>query len=1148
MSERTINPSSDIVSRQRQAGAPESSVWVQANAGSGKTHVLTQRVLRLLLTGAAPENLLCLTYTKAAAAEMRRRVAERLGQWAVMDESDLTKTLIELTQKHPDPQTLTRARTLFGHALETPGGLKINTIHAFCEAVLQRFPLEAGVPFGFTVIEEGEQAELIRAARDAVLAAGIEGGGPAPQSVQTLFAALSDHQIEEAIGAAIARGNDLAPVLANRSAAKSNLKDLLNPGSETIDDLQARIVGQSELNANIVRELVALTNGDANKTRAPGFADLLARLNPGEIVPSQLMAAFFTGTGTPRKRLLLKKQADERPDLLAVLERERQRLTDLQAAIAKRLLYERSNALVDVLGAIHDRYQTQKRTRALLDFDDLIARMQALLTTSSSRDWVRYKLDAAITHILVDESQDTNPEQWQLIKALVEEFFSGEGAARAPRTLFVVGDRKQSIYSFQGARPDMFTALDREFGQRARQAEHKFDRVSLRASFRSLENILMAVDKVCAAPEIAAALLADEGSDAHESARADKGGLVTLWPPIQQTDLEMPQDRWPLDSDALEQRNAARQLAERITSAIQHWISTKRPLQQRGRAVTEDDVLILVQSRGALFQEIIRALKRAGLKSPGADRLPVSTHIAVRDLLALADILLNPADDLGLAALLRSPLFDVGEDDLFALASPRAKGETLWAALGASQIPSAIDAYRQLFQWRGRLDFERPYDFFAQILYAEGGLRRFHARLGEEVDDVLSEFLDLALAHERAAGPGLQSFVAAMRKSDISIKRELTQRGGGVRVMTVHGAKGLEAPIVILADAATGPNKQKMGKPVYVVPQKPGPLLVHASSKTDHTEETVMFKEADSANQTAEYWRKLYVGMTRAEDELYVTGVLTKNGKLEGTWYEAIEDALKEETQSCAIPDEDVRGLVFPHTPIPPKSVEKSADKAPQRAAFVPEPLPSLQTPPIIQPSLAHNKAQLFDSAAQSLVNADDARREGIAIHALLQHLSTVPKDVRNAVARRALEVLLPDSPQRHTPISDKANAILSNPENAVLFGADSRAEVPFLAETHINGKPARIAGRLDRLVVLTDWVMAVDFKSDAHPPATPQDVSPAYLTQLGLYQLVGKNLFPNHTLSAAIFWTSTEFLMPLPDELLNKAMTAFTFKQPHLN
>ena len=424
----------------------------------------------------------------------------------------------------------------------------------------------------------------------------------------------------------------------------------------------------------------------------------------------------------------------------------------------------------------------------------------------------------------------------------------------------------------------------------------------------------------------------------------------------------------------------------------------------------------------------------------------------------------------------------------------------------------------------------------------------FMPDLAREVDDVLAEFLDMALAHERAAGPGLQGFLASMRKSDISIKRELAEQGGGVRVMTVHGAKGLEAPIVILADAATGPNTQKMGKPVYVVPDKPGPLLVHASSKTDHTEQTAMFRDADIANQTAEYWRKLYVGMTRAEDELYVTGVLTKTGKLDGAWYEAIETALANETSPCAIPGEETKGLIFP-TDLPSHApIEKVVATPAIRTAYVADIPPKPKAPPVIQPSRAHAKAEVFDSAAQSLVSADEARREGIAIHALLQHLSGVPEDMRQSVAHRALIVLLPAAPDRHQAIATKALNILNNPQNANLFGPDSRAEVPFLADLQINGKPARVAGRLDRLVVTDDQVLAVDFKSDANPPPTPEAVTPGYLTQLGLYQIVGKNLFPESTISAAIFWTATESLMILPDDLLTGAMETFTFTQPDLN
>lgn len=1141
MTERPVSPTADINANQQRAASPDASVWVAANAGSGKTHVLTQRVLRLLLSGVAPENLLCLTYTKAAAAEMRRRVSQQLGRWAPLPEPALKQALQEIESQPPTPEKINRARTLFGHALETPGGLKINTIHAFCESVLHRFPMEADVPFGFTVIEEAAQADLLRGARDAVLAEGLKGQGAVASAVRILFDLLSDSQIEEAVAQAIHSGADLKSVLLDPEAAKQKLRALVDikPG-ETLERLEAQIIDGAILPPAHYADVFAVSEPKIDGNR---FEDKLARIRSDNPAPDLVLKAFLTADQTVPKNRFPKKEFMQAAGGLGdrILE-EAQRLEALAARMNVARLVARSEALLDVLTAIHRYYEAQKRVRSLLDFDDLIAKLGTLLSAGASRDWVRYKLDAGITHILVDESQDTNAQQWRVIHALADDFFDGNSAVLRPRTLFAVGDKKQSIYSFQGAEPALFSETGSQLAIKARHAKRPWHDVRLKASFRTLPAILEAVDKVCDTSEVAAALLSDGAYDGHESARVHKGGSVTLWPPVQQKDIVLPEDRWPLDKDLVEVRNAARVVAERIAGAIKSWIDEDRPLGQRERAVCADDILILVQSRGPLFEEIIRALKQAQLKTPGSDRLPVTSHIAVLDLLALADVLLNPADDLNLAAVLRSPLFDIDEDGLYALANDRSKGVSLWQALHKSDDANAKDAALRLQRWRGRLDFDRPYEFFAQVLYADAGLKRFHARLGAEVDDVLAEFLDLALAHERDAQPSLQGFLAAMRRTDISIKRELAEAGSGVRVMTVHGAKGLEAPIVILADAATGPNVTKMGKPVYVVPDTPGPLLIHASSKKQHTATTQPFRNADESNQRAEYWRKLYVGMTRAEDELYVTGMLTKTGKLDGTWYQAIEGALKDESVPCPVPQSGDEGLTYPAIQTEPAIIrEKRLAPEAERPTLQLSPLPRPQTREIIRPSSAYAAEDaVFATNVEAIIDAETARKQGIALHALLQHLSRLDEDLWPAVAHRALEALLPQHPDRHAMLAEKAIRILADPTNAQLFGPGSRAEVPFLANATQNDTPKRIAGRIDRIMITQEAAWVVDFKSDA-TPSTVDDLSAKYLMQMGLYALVGERFFAPRQIRAAIFWTTNETLMPLPQDAITDITANFT-------
>ncbi|WP_375451209.1 double-strand break repair helicase AddA [uncultured Devosia sp.] len=1128
---------------QAKAADPLWSIWVEANAGSGKTHVLTQRVLRLLLANVAPQSILCLTYTKAAAAEMRRRVSKLLADWAIASPAALETELAKVVSGPIEDDLRARARTLFAKALETPGGLKIVTIHAFCESVLHRFPLEAGVPFDFSVIEDDERAAMILSARETVLADGIKAGAHA-QAVETLFGLLSDHSIAEAIAAALADGRKLKKVLADRPAAKARLRALTGfgdgPDSAEIDALivSRRLVGPVE----VARLLEICPPKGGHRS----LEDKLARLDVRQPTPQHWQGAFLTKDDAVPARFPAKAVSSADPALAALLLAEAERLADLAGLRRQAQLIGRSEAVLDVVGAISDSYEARKRARALLDFDDLVEKLGDLFENPQLGPWVQYKLDAGIDHILVDESQDTNLEQWRVVRAIADEFFRGDSAVTRPRSLFAVGDQKQSIYSFQGAEPALFGETGKAFRQLAANAERRFEWLPLHTSFRTLRGILEAVDMVSDRSDIQQALLSSEKVH-HDTARAEPGGTVTLWSPLQQADGVIQPGEWPIEPVEAE-RTAPRQVAERIAGAISGWIAAERPLANRERAVRADDVLILVQSRNALFAEIIRALRNAGIPTPGADRLKVSGHIAVLDLLALCDVVLNPADDLQLAALLRSPLFDVSEDTLFGLAQPRARGETLWQALQACPLPPCVAALDKLARWRGQLDFERPFEFLAAVLYAEGGLQRFHARLGHEVDDVFAELLKLALDHEQTSQPSLQGFVAAMRARDVSIKRELAETGSGVRVMTVHGAKGLEAPIVILADAASRPSGKQLSTPLHVIAEAPGPLLIHAASEKTHVPQTLEQRDSIRARLDQEYWRKLYVGMTRAEDELYITGALTPGkdaGKqLEGTWYAAIEEALRPLGESQVDEQGRETALIYPKVRPRPKPVVSTtpATVAPAPATVL-APLPTYVATPVVSPSSAQQHAGIgvLDSAAERLVDADMARQEGLALHALLQHLGKIDRALWPLVVPRAMPVLLPGAPVRHQAIGERAMSILQRPELAQLFGINSRAEVPFLIKARRRGEPVQLAGRIDRLVVDDSSVIVVDYKSDANVPDSPEQVAQNYRTQLGLYALVAGQLFLGRTVHAAILWTALESLMYLPPDLLAAARAEFT-------
>jgi ATP-dependent helicase/nuclease subunit A len=862
-----------------------------------------------------------------------------------------------------------------------------------------------------------------------------------------------------------------------------------------------------------------------------------------------LMAICLTQEGGERLKPFNKAFEADLPDLCDRMRAEITRVYALSETLKRVGVFERSSALMLLLNLIIARYEAEKAARARLDFEDLIAALSRLLGDQSRGPWVRYKLDGGISHVLIDEGQDTNPEQWKLIRPLAEEIL-GSGGIDRPRSLFAVGDGKQSIYSFQGADPKRFRDERESLQDTAKQNHRPFERVRLTTSFRTLSSVLLAVDRVFEDEARRVAVLEDLRVE-HRTARRDEGGHVTLWPLVEQPVKAAPLEEWPLEA-ASGTGSPQRQLAERIAATISQWVANGRPLEHRGRAVGADDVLVLVQTRSVLFHEIIRALRAAGLATPGADRLQVTGHIAVRDLLALSDVLLNPTDDLQLAALLRSPLFDVSEDQLMALAAERVRGERLWNRLETATDPAAEAAYQRLYEWRRRLDFDRPYEFFADVLYRDGGLERFHRRLGIDVDDVLSEFLALALDHESRPVPALQAFLAEMRHRKVIIKRELSERGAGVRVMTVHGAKGLEAPIVILADATALPSGPQLNRPLYL--DEHDRFMVHASSTATHAPETLALREAVRAQQFEEYWRKLYVAMTRAEDELYVTGIAPQKSSDTQSWYQAIEASLGPACVATTADDGAVHRVYRSpdSVPVAPVRVRPAVLGQNQPAFLAPSPIPAPPRRDILRPSSLGDDDPLhvLDTAAQTQRDttpgraAERARGEGTALHALLQHLPRIAPPERHAIGLKAMAVLLPDQAARHEALVDKALSILDQPDLQPLFGPHSRAEVPFLVDLVRDGTPIRAAGRIDRLVVTESGrVRIIDFKSDSVPATSLETVNPAYLQQLGLYALCATQLFPGKEIEAAILWTALESLLELPAALLADSVRGFTLR-----
>ncbi len=1142
-----VRPTSDTITKQRMAGSPECSIWVSANAGSGKTHILTQRVLRLLLSGVAPENILCLTYTKAAAAEMKSRVSAELGRWAVLEEVALKDTLFQLSNTSPSQRQMQRARTLFALALETPGGLKISTIHAFCEAALHRFPLEANVPVNFSVIEDAERERLIQNAKTQVLAQGLSGNTEESEAVGNLFAIMNDAAINRAVKSALGQSRELRTALLDPDKTKANLRKLLNATQlAPAEAITKQALKAFDFTQADCQRVFAITPPNPTQKR---FEDKLERVDWDNLNLDVLFDLFLTKSGTvPARNFPKKKICDEDPVLAEKILAQAHQLETAFAELRTAALIHRSNALLDVMAAILARYESEKIRSGRLDFDDLIIGFEHLLSEGASADWVRYKLDAGMAHILVDESQDTNPDQWRVVQLLVDDFFTGASAAETNRTVFGVGDEKQSIFGFQGAEPALFRQTGHLLKQKAEGANKQWKNIRFPASFRTLENILNGVDLVCARPDIRAALLCVDFPVKHGSARKDKGGSITLWPPIKTEKEDRAQTAY-LTSPADLQKGGARLTAERIGRQIKHWIDTKRPLGARGKAVVADDILILVQTRGRVFKEIIRELKNLNIPTPGADRLAISEHIVIADLLALGDIMLNRRDDLTLAALLRCALFEFSIDELEAICAHRAKGVSVWDALeeAAQTNMAAKEAFDELNRLQKNLNQSRPFEFFAELLFSHGGLKKFHARLGEEIDDLIDVFLDLALEHEQSEQPSLQGFLASLRAQDVEVKRELSEGGGGVRVMTVHGAKGLEAPIVILADA----DKKPRAIDSVIIKGGDHPVFFHGTKKEQTPQSLKMLREPRQSKENEEYWRKLYVAMTRAEDELYITGTTPlsetdqESDAPQPSWYGAIREALAGNFSKVDIAGETQEALRYPQNVPSPKIIRAQDSVAATKDDYsIAEPLLTTQHIETIRPSTAFDTdMHPFQGVVKNDKGADhieQAREKGTALHSLLEHLAPLEAAKRARAGLQALPSIFPAPRETHLELINKAISILEGPDAPLLFGPRSRAELPIFVFGEKNNKPIQIIGRIDRIIAQDESILLVDFKSNATPPESAGQIGKLYETQMGLYLRCAKKIFKTRKVSCAIYWTGNETLMALPNDALLKTTREF--------
>lgn len=1141
--------------RQRRAADPALSAWVGASAGTGKTKVLTDRVLRLLLPrpdgspGTPPHRILCLTYTKAAAGEMALRISGTLGKWAVLPDRALNEALRALLGHDPSQVVHDAARRLFAGVVDAPGGLKILTIHSFCKSVLSRFPLEAGVLPGFRILAEGESDILFSEALESVLqAAESQVTGPLAESLDDLAAAQTESALRANLRALCAERLQLNEALARHFGIEGVYTALCrdlghDPGQRPADILGLACRDAAFNGPGLCAAAAALgriKGVTATKTSAHLAAWCAAPEGSRVGHFADHEHVFFTHEGAPRQKIYPKEIERNQPDIAEILDAEAARIGQVRDALRAARCAAMTRALLHLGCAVLDAYESLKSRRGALDYEDLVLRTLGLLDGKSAKltraamiPWVMYKLDQGLDHILIDEAQDTNPEQWRIIEALADDFFSGSGArADLTRTLFTVGDEKQSIFSFQRAAPDRFSAMRAAFSEKITASGARMDSVALDLSFRSTPSVLRLVDAVFSDPQ-ARAGLGSEAEIHHRAHRAGQAGAAELWPlytpPDKDTENESP---WTPPLSLRDAPTGAARAAEGVAGCIRNWLDCGEILPSHNRPVQPGDILILVRTRTRFVGQLVRALKTRDIPVTGVDRMILTDQIAVEDLLAAGRFALLPEDDLTLACLLKSPLGGWDEEALYPLAHGRTG--SLWDALKEkeskkSEGSSLLTWLRALIRRAGQ---DRPYEFFARILQEPcpadsngSGLRAIRARLGEDVIDPIDELLNAALAYENVEIPSLEGFIHWIERDAPEIKREMDEARGRVRIMTVHGSKGLQAPIVILPDTVRGSGARRNR---ILWPDKSGlSVPVWSAQKDDDPAPYRAAMERILAREDEEYRRLLYVALTRAEDRLYVTGYRGPRTPSADGWYDlvargfnALPDTEKEEGERGA-----VLNIKNPQT-APPDRLPKPRSDEPEMTAP-----PWLRTPPPPEPDpprpLVPTRPSGVEPAAISPLAPGDAHRfrRGILTHRLLQLLPDLAQNAQEEACFVYLERQKGDLPETVCQtIAREVLAILRHPDYAALFGPGSMAEVPVTGL--VDGRI--ISGQIDRLLVTPQDIRIVDFKTNRPPPLDERDIPKIYRDQMRAYRDALSLIWPGRPVRCALLWTDGPRIMDI--------------------
>ena len=1109
--------------QQQQASNPAQSVWVSASAGTGKTRVLVNRMLRLLLSGSRPEKLLCITFTKAAAAEVLERIQTDVVKWSIAEESDLHKELAIVLDRPPVRAEMGRARRLLPIILQSPGGIKIMTIHAFCQSVLMRFPLEAEISPGFEIADEAKSQELLNQAKYTLLQNTTTENNPELfRNLARFFDRLDEGSQNNLIQSILLKRYRLIEFLESHNRVLETLKERVcaNIGVPyDVLDKDPKQLFIDHIPLDDIRNLIVELqqgSGVTPQRRGEALQNFLKTMQLGEYLD-----IFLTKDGDIRKNLAtgLNKAPAWAIDLL---EREAHRCADFLEQQNRIDLALDTIALLHICISIIELYQKLKQIHSVLDYEDQILLTAKLLKNPLDSQWVHYKLDGGIDHILVDEAQDTSPAQWNIIKGITSDFFHGIGRSdNKARSLFIVGDEKQSIFSFQNADPVAFSDARQFFAAKANEGQSPWQDIALIDNFRSAPLILKITDQVFSNPTLAGYISNHEPHIQHHAFHASRPGSIELWPPV------------PVPEDDSYIRSTNYVLSEAIATKVQQLVGTTL---SNGKKVREGDIMILVRKRNPLVGPLTKAFKDRSIPVTSADRLVLKEQLAVQDCLVAIQSCLHHHDDYALACFLKSPFIGMDEAALYALSENRS--EPLWERLLQSSHTAIIAYITRLSE---EISSTLPGHFIHALLSLPcpadkiSGRHALITRLGYDSDDVLDELLVMAYEFEDNHNASAQAFVTWMQNNYSVIKRANSELDKSrVQIMTVHASKGLQAPIVILADATSKPESYRSVKDVLWSEDVLNGFLwgIGDSQKTPgFVQEKQRFVEL----QFSEYYRLLYVALTRAEEQLIICGFdkTRESHRDYDSWYNSVDIALQQLKADSTYTTEEFQkfnqtGYRLTQSGIIKQATEQKLDKAISQPVPDDLKLPPAPEPGILRPLRPSRPPEQEPSVFSPLQAArKDPYRRGQILHTLFRLIPDYPLGEQEEALRNLLAHHVKDEKEQQA-LFKEVMSVLRNKTFAHLFTPQAKAEVPIVGEVELDGQTYALSGQIDRLLVEQDRVLIVDYKTNRPPVLDEMKIPAAYRYQLRAYRALMQKIYPDKRIETALLWTSIPYLLPV--------------------